>query len=277
VLSCVEKSAQKNRIIVTIEPQRYFAEAIADTLFSIEAFVPSGVSPETYDPAPAQMISLANARVFFFVGGLGFETAWIDKLKENNPNVMFYRNDRNINIVKSAEEDACCHETEEHHHHHHDGDPHVWASPRNAITITENIYEALAETDPNNKEFYFENLQRISKKIRETDMQIKDILQNSTQKSFIIFHPSLTYFARDYGLTQHAIESNGKEPSPEQLQRLVTIARHEGIKTIFIQQEFDVRNAEIIAEETGCKLVQINPLSYKWHEEMLNIAHALEK
>jgi len=85
----------------------------------------------------------------------------------------------------------------------------------------------------------------------------------------------LTYFARDYGLTQYSIETDGKEPSPEQLKILIETAKKEGIKTVFIQQEFDKRNAELIAKETGCRLVVINPLSYEWGEEILRIAQAL--
>ena len=39
--------------------------------------------------------------------------------------------------------------------------------------------------------------------------------------------------------------------------------------------EFDKRNAETIAQQTGTKVVPINPLSYDWETEMLNVAKAL--
>ena len=81
--------------------------------------------------------------------------------------------------------------------------------------------------------------------------------------------------ARDYGLTQYCIETDGKEPSPEQLKTLIETAKAEGIKTVFIQQEFDKKNAELITKETGCRLIIINPLSYNWGEEILRIAKAL--
>ena len=43
----------------------------------------------------------------------------------------------------------------------------------------------------------------------------------------------------------------------------------------FVQPEFDKRNAETIAQQTGTKVVPINPLSYDWETEMLNVAKAL--
>ena len=47
------------------------------------------------------------------------------------------------------------------------------------------------------------------------------------------------------------------------------------LSVIFVQQEFDVRNAELIAKELGVQVVSINPLSYHWKEEMLKVARAL--
>lgn len=69
---------------------------------------------------------------------------------------------------------------------------------------------------------------------------------------------------------------DGKEPSPAQLKELVDVARANNTRVVFIQQEFDQKNAELIARETGCKLVRINPLSYNWSEEMIKIAQSLK-
>ena len=87
---------------------------------------------------------------------------------------------------------------------------------------------------------------------------------------------AVSYFAAEYQLTQLCIEMDGKEPSPAQLKELVDTARANNTRVVFIQQEFDQKNAELIARETGCKLVRINPLSYNWHEEMILIAQSLK-
>ncbi len=102
-------------------------------------------------------------------------------------------------------------------------------------------------------------------------------LSDFTGETFLIFHPSMGYFADDFGLTQLAIEYEGKEPSPAHLGRLIELANEKGIKTIFVQQEFDKRNAEIIAQEINGKVVEINPLSESWPEEIKNISLSLKK
>jgi len=261
--SCSNKIQQENIITVTIEPQRYFAEQLTDTLFRIECMVPAGTSPETYDPAPAQMANLARSKAYFCIGHIGFEEVWLNKLKQNYPQIPFFDNSQGISLITSE--------------HSHEGgfDPHTWSSPKSARLIVQNMYEALIAVDPANKNRYTANLQHLLEQIDSIDNKITQLLHNSTQKAFIIYHPALTYFARDYGLKQYGIEADGKEPSPEQLKTLMDTAKEKGIKTVFVQQEFDRKNAELVAKETGCRLIVINPLSYDWGTEMLHIAQAL--
>ena len=95
--------------------------------------------------------------------------------------------------------------------------------------------------------------------------------------TFLIYHPALSYFARDYGLTQISIEEGGKEPSPAHLKALIEQSGHKKARIIFVQQEFDTRNAELIAKEAQLQIVPINPLSYHWDEEMKNVARALQQ
>ena len=65
------------------------------------------------------------------------------------------------------------------------------------------------------------------------------------------------------------------EPSPAHLKELIDLCKAEDVRVIFVQPEFDKRNAETIAQQTGTKVVPINPLSYDWETEMLNVAKAL--
>ncbi|MDR0680499.1 MAG: zinc ABC transporter substrate-binding protein [Dysgonamonadaceae bacterium] len=267
LFSCSNKIQQENRIVVTIEVQRYFAERLAHPFFEVETMVAPGTSPESYDPTPQQMVRLAKSSAYFGIGPLGFERAWLDKLKQNNPKVRFFDNSKGISFIAS-----------ESHHHGADEsgiDPHIWTSPRNVLIIVQNMYEALTAIDPQNESVYRENLKDLRNEIIQTGEMVQALLNRSSQKAFVVYHPALAYFAQDYGLKQYPIEVDGKEPSPEQLKELVDLVKREKVKTVFIQQEFDRKNAEIIARETNCKLVVINPLSYNWKEEIIRIAEKL--
>ncbi|MCD8044152.1 MAG: zinc ABC transporter substrate-binding protein [Tannerellaceae bacterium] len=278
LLSCASSQRDGEQIIsVTIEPQRYFAEKIGGNKFIINTVVPSGQSPETFDPSPQQMVSIGKSLAYFQIGYIGFEQAWMQPIRDNNPGMQLFDLSRGIELITDEHDCGGDHHEDEHihHHHHHGVDPHIWSSVSGAKVIAWNTLQAFIELDPENKPYYWQNYNNLMQEIENTEKEIEEILSDVSQRTFIIYHPALTYFANEYGLTQLCIEMDGKEPSPAQLKELIDVARKEHAKTVFIQQEFDQKNAELIAKETGCNLVPINPLAYQWDKEMIQIAKAL--
>jgi len=275
-IGCTNKKEQNKRILtVTIEPQRYFTEKIAGDKFSVVSMVPKGSSPESYDPIPSQLVSLDKSEAYLRIGYIGFELTWFERLKENAPHMLVFDTSAGINLILDS-----------HHHHHSDNegsnhslkgiDPHIWNSPINAQIIANNTCKALCSLDKTNEIYYIQRCNKLKQEIKNLDDTLKVILKNA-DKSFMIYHPALSYFARDYGLHQICIEEEGKEPSPAHLKELIQTCKKEGVRVIFVQQEFDKNNAELIAKETGTKIVSINPLSYDWKGEMIHIAQALKR
>ena len=272
LLSCsgTKKKESGERIItVTMEPQRYFAEAIAGDKFSIKSMVPKGTSPETYDPVPQQLVSLGESEAYLKIGYIGFEVTWMNRLLENAPHLKVFDLSKGIALIHEA--------GHSHGDHYHPGgvEPHVWNSTINAKIIAKNILDALCALDMDNKEYYQQRHDVLVNRIEQTDSIILGLLKDDADHAFMIYHPALSYFARDYGLLQICIEEGGKEPSPAHLKELIGICKQESVRIIFIQPEFDQRNAEVIARETGTEVVLINPLSYDWDEEMIHIAKSL--
>ena len=262
-------NSDKPIITVTIEPLRYFTEAIAGEHFKVVSMVPKGSSPESYDPTPQQLVALGNSQAYLRIGYIGFEQAWMKKLEANHPNMKVYDTSQGIDLIRS--------EGHWHGDHFHEGgvEPHIWNSTQNASMMADNIYKALCELDSTHQEEYKHRLDSLKKTIARTDENVKAILKNAST-SFLIYHPALSYFARDYGLKQISIEEGGKEPSPAHLKELIELCKREKIRVIFVQQEFDQRNAQLIADELGIKVVSINPLSYDWTDEMENAARSLQ-
>ncbi|MFW5758652.1 MAG: metal ABC transporter solute-binding protein, Zn/Mn family, partial [Bacteroidota bacterium] len=128
---------------------------------------------------------------------------------------------------------------------------------------------------PDMEEMINQNYSGLFNEIETLHNEFKGLKEEIKNKEFMIFHPALTYTARDYGLIQIPIEHEGKEPSPSQLRKI--IRKGQDIPVIFIQKEFDVRNASLIADETGAEIVQIKPLDYNWIESMNQIKIALKK
>ena len=263
------QQSEKPVITVTLEPLRYFTEAIAGDCFEVVSMVPKGSSPESYDPTPQQLVNLSKSQAYLRIGYIGFEQAWMKKLEANYPTMKVYDTSKGVELIRE----------EGHHHgnHYHEGgvEPHIWNSTQNASVIADNIYAALCELDADHQAEYKKRLDVLKETIRHTDANVRTLLANA-DSTFLIYHPALSYFARDYGLHQISIEEGGKEPSPATLKTLIETCRREGAQVIFVQQEFDQRNAQLIADELGIEIVPINPLSHDWAEEMLRVASALK-
>lgn len=272
ILSACGNTTQKSEkpiLTVTLEPLRYFTEAIAGDSYEVVSMVPKGSSPESYDPTPQQLVNLSKSQAYFRIGYIGFEQVWMKKLEANCPNMKVYNTSKGIDLIRDK--------GHWHGDHFHEGgvEPHVWNSIQNALIIADNIYQALCELDSTHQEDYQKRLDVLKQTIRQTDANVHTLLENA-DSTFLIYHPALSYFARDYGLKQVSIEEGGKEPSPAQLKALIETCRNENVHTIFVQQEFDQRNAQLIANELGVNIVSINPLSYDWVKEMIRIAEALK-
>ena len=253
-------------ITVTIEPLRYFTEALAGDRFRVESMVPKGASPETYDPTPNQLVNLSESQAYLCIGYIGFEQAWLDRLGENAPHLRFFDLSEGVRLIR------------DHAHGHDEGgvEPHIWNSARNALRIAGNLTNALIAIDPDCDSLYRHRCDSLSQAILRTDSLCRTWLSRpEASRTFLIYHPALSYFARDYRLRQIPIEAGGKEPSPAYLKELVDVCKEEKVRVIFVQPEFDRRNAELIAEQTGARVEPINPLAYDWQEEMLRVARIL--
>jgi zinc transport system substrate-binding protein len=160
-----------------------------------------------------------------------------------------------------------------HGDHVHEGgvDPHIWMSPQVMLKALPVIKNALTDAFPELKDTIAANYNILEAEIVELDREMQDLVAGLSVKRFMIFHPALTYLARDYGMEQVPIEIEGKEPSPARLKNLIRDNQASNIPVIFIQQEYDVNNAQLVAAETGAKVITINPMAYNWTDEMNNL------
>lgn len=271
-VACTTGNKGPKIVTVTIQPQKYFAEKIAGDRFDINCIVPPGSNPEAYDPSPSHLVHLGKSIAYFKIGHIGFELAWMDKLEQNNPNMKIFDTSEGINILSGTHEHS---EGENSHHHHFDADPHTWSSPKNARIIAENMYKAFVSIDPDGEKVFRKNYEELLDEINQVDSIMTQRLAPVSDTMFAIYHPSLSYLAKDYNLHQLSLEYNGKEPSAFYLKKAIDIAKKNGVKVIFIQQEFDAKQAQTFAAEIGAQVVSINPLSYNWSEELLRITDAI--
>ncbi|MEG0010581.1 MAG: zinc ABC transporter substrate-binding protein [Muribaculaceae bacterium] len=270
VICACDGSVHNNRIItVSIQPQKYLLEKIVGDKIDIMCLLSQGSNPEAYEPNFSHLINLEKSDAYFRIGNIGFELAIISKAQNNNPNLKIYNNSEGITFLVGS------HGATESDGHKHEIDPHIWSSVTNAMIIAKNMYDAVIEIDPTHKEFYTKNYNALISDLTKLNNDISAQLKPLQGTSFAVWHPSLSYFARDYGMKQVSLEYDGKEASIKYMKEKIDQANKNNVKVFFFQKEFDGRQAEILNDQIGAKMVTINPMNYNWEEEIHATANAL--
>ena len=279
VASCGSPPAKDDGRVITVSipPFAYFIEAVAGDDFKVNVMLPPGADHHIWEPLPAQINALAGSEAFIINGQLGFEQAWMGRFREINQDMKILDLSQNIDLIElrgeEKEEDNNGHEV----HLHGGPDPHYWMSPVSAYVIAEDVKNFLTQLNPASAQKYAAGLKALQNNIARVDSTLREELSGASSTTFMIYHPALAYMARDYGLEQISFEDEGKSPSPARMKALIDIARDKGINIIFIQAEYDLRNAESLAGETGAGLIVINPMNRDWPAAVLEVGKAIGK
>jgi len=263
------------QVAVGVGPVEQFAKKIGGELIQTIALVPAGADAHTYEPKPSQMRALSGAAVYLSVG-LEFEEAWEPRLKAANTKLGFVNLAEGLALLPMPEGHDD-HQKGDHkagHGHEAESDPHVWVSPAQARHMAAKIAEVFSKADPAHAKIFAANLAAFQKEIDALDAELRAVFAGipADRRGFLVFHPAWGYLARDYGLTQTAIEFEGKEPSPKRLAAIVAQARAKGTRVIFVQPQMSRRTAESIAQAIGAQVVVADPLAADWAANLRAVA-----
>ncbi len=272
-----DNNGERLRVGVTINPLKDFAEAIGGDKVEVFSIIPDGSDAHSFDPKPRDSEKLINADIFIY-NGLQMEE-WIDsvlgiiegkdvKVLESSDGV------KEINISEEDNhenegEDEHDHESEEEHEHDHNHggvDPHVWLSLNNAIIQAENIKNVFSEIDPENKDYYETNFEKLKSDFTSLYNEYKDKFKDLENKNFVTGHAAFGYLCKDFGLTQKSITGifdDDGEVKPKDFEALVNYSKENGVKVIFNESTSSSSNADTLAKSVGAKVVKVYSLETK--------------
>lgn len=251
IVGCTTKSdSDKKTIFVTITPMQSIIEEITAGDFDIEVIVPKGASPETFEPTPKQVTSFSDAEFIFSTGIIDFEKSLVERIS-GDAEVVNLSN--GIELIAGS----CSHGN---HQHKHGVDPHIWTSPRALRTMVTNAHKAIMAHYPDSVK-YTEATGRLLERIDALDTYCATRIKAEGVEAMMIYHPAYTYYARDYGIEQIAIEHDGKEPSLRQTTALIEKAKEHGVKAILRQPQYSEDKVRAIANDAGAEIITTDPLA----------------
>ena len=272
------KTSDAITVYTTVYPLTYFTQRIGGENVDVKSIYPAGSNEHSFDPTQKDMMALADADLFFYIG-LGLE-GFVDNAKKTlaNEDVTMIATadavtDEDLADSEVHEDDPATEEEkpEEEHtedeeghddHDHGEIDPHLWISPQLSVHLATSIKESLIKEDPNNEETYTKNYDTLVNDLKQLDTDFKEMADASSNKTFFVSHAAFGYLAGAYGLEQVAVAglNSQDEPSQKELTELVKLAKSMDIKTILFEQNVSSNLTKVIQNEIGAEALTMHNL-----------------
>lgn len=268
------------RVGVSVLPLEPVVRELGGEWAEVRSLQQEGDSCSVFEPRPSTISWLARADLFFRTGA-SYETVIMEKVRTRFPD---------LSVVDLREAVETLVQDAHAHHHHHGGehacgacaattesaDPHIWTDPHRLSQIAGLISATLIHQLPEQADELKQRLEAFQEKCARIDTALKERLEPFRGRAFYIYHPALGYFADRYGLRQIVISGAGPSPTARELHQRVQEAREEKVTTIFVQPQESRRQAEIIAEAVGARVVEINPMDPDWENNLVRLGEALK-
>ena len=156
-----------------------------------------------------------------------------------------------------------CHECLEGHEGHGHGlyDPHFWFDPTKVELAVQEIASQLIALDPDNKDSYQSSSDSYIAELRSLDQEINDLIQSvpADNRKMITTHEALGYLEARYGIeivgTVIPSFSTEEGVAPKDLTGVIEKIKEHDMKIMFLESESPSKGAEVVAQETGVRLV----------------------
>ena len=258
----------KINVVASIKPIHSLVASVMDGVGEPSLIVDGSASPHTFQLKPSHAKLLQNADIIF----------WIDKDLENflvKPLSSIAKKSKKISLMeirdikklKFREKNIFVEKHDDHkghkEHAHGEFDIHIWLDPENAKTMSMEIAKELSKIDPKNKLIYESNAKKVSFKINKMMKEIKKEINKDA--AFVVFHDAYQYFEKRFNIDAVGALTVNPEvlPGAKQLTEIRKEIKHEKVKCLFSEPQFNPSIAKAIAKDTGVKIAVLDPLGAK--------------
>ena len=270
-------SKEKPLVIVSVSPYVSIVQAIAGDSVIVKPAIQPNFDPHTMEVTPSQRALIQQADLFIAIGET-FEHKLLSALREHNKGLHILQLNEKIPTLhysgKTYFIDAC---KDEQLHNKDSQDVHFWLSlkllPIQAIVIA----DALSQINPDQEHLYSDQADAYINKVKKLDAQIQNMLHAYQGKALLVPHAALGYFCADYNLVQIAVECEGKSPLPNDISRILDLAKHSNVVCGFTFPQFNNKGVELIAKKLNIRTSSFDPLGEDVLESIEQIATNITK
>ncbi len=249
--------AEKPVLVASIFPLADIAREVAGNDLKVRLLLPPGADPHSWEPTPADLLTLQKARFLFAVGG-GLEP-WLEDLLSG----LKAKNLKIILVLKRK--------SPPHKNHHHHEDPHVWLDFPVDARLCQLLARNLAEAFPEKASSFLKRGEEAAQKYEELHLLFARTLKSCRYQLVpLAGHDAFRAWEKNYGLRFISLAglSPEAEPTPQSLHRVITLMRKFKIPAIFYDEPQALKFARLIARETGAQIYYLTPGASLTREEI---------
>ncbi len=273
-VGCSDGAEDVRVVTVSVAPLEYFVTNIGGDSVSVRTLMGAGADPETFQPGMGVMRELNRSGNLLVTGVIPFEKEMVADIEQNAARMKVGVAGNGIEYMYGT-----------HSHdggHDHDGDvcegdgdpdPHIWGSIRNAKKLAGNTLEFLKDAFPNLSDYFDVRYAAFHVRLDSIDREFGRRLNGVD--AFVIWHPSLSYFARDYGLEQIALNLENKETSPLRLKEAAEHAQRHTVGAFFIPEGFARNRVATLSDAIGVEPTEVNFMDPDLERQLNAVVDAL--
>ncbi|MEM1376393.1 MAG: metal ABC transporter substrate-binding protein, partial [Pseudomonadota bacterium] len=234
--------ADQLKAVTTFTVIADMARNVAGDAAIVESITKPGAEIHGYEPTPRDILRARDADLVLW-NGLNLEL-WFEQFFQNLPDAEQVTLTDGITGIPIAEGS-------------YEGkpNPHAWMSLTNAQIYVDNIADAFAEADPDNRETYLANAESYKQQIADVIAPVRDAIRAlpEDQRWLVTCEGAFSYLAKDYNLKELYLWPMNADQvgTPQQVRAVIDGVRENNIPTVFCESTVNTDPAEQVARETG--------------------------
>jgi zinc/manganese transport system substrate-binding protein len=238
-------SAGKLVVVATTTQIGDFAREVGGEAVEVNQLLQPNSDPHDYEPRPADVQTVADAKLVFASGDDLDE--WAEEVVADSgadAEIVDLGAVAPVRLPGEGEEESKY-------------DPHWWHDPRNAEAAVREIERSLAAADPLGKAEFQRSADAYIARLKALDAGIAACIDSvpAAQRKLVTDHDAFNYFASRYGIEIVGAvipsQTTQAQPSARDLSELAATIEGEEVKAVFPESSLSSKVAKAIASQTG--------------------------
>ena len=257
-VAVASEAADPPVVLATTRPLHSIAAYVTDGVSEARLLIDGSLSPHVFQLKPSHVRAVRDADIILWAGE-GVER-FIPSMLKN------FAADTSAIELAALPEVVTYHSRgsgDDHTHNHESIDFHLWTHPANAELLAFALADQLAMLDAANQQTYRANAAAFAAELNDAVKDVEKILAVAQGKNYLIYHDSLQYFEKAFGLGEAIIVTAQPQvqAGAKRIRKLQADVEANNVACILAELQFRSPGIDVLASDLQVQTVRIDPLA----------------